>query len=716
MNILALLSLFLSVSVLGVGFYSYFTNTKNALNRIFFLFALSCSYCLFIEFGLKISESEILARHWCILGALRPMAGALLLHFVLEYTGYFNRVRSSRSMVWIYGPAVALSLGELVGCLFHPLLSREHWGWSYRITLVPWFDYLFIPWAFFIMTVITITSVKYYKKADSSQEKGAKVLLYIMGFLLVLSLCTVCLDALVVDTPEITSSLAAIVIFLLTFFIRRYNLFEISLAMAAEDIVKLIPEAIFITDLNGIIKKVNNTAIELSGYHEKELIDVPLADIVEPGVLSSRLGSSPTGPNAAPAETVLKTKASQTVPVSLLSETVRKTKNRIAIGTIFICKDIRFEKKAREEFGRLERLETLSLVSGGISHDFNNLLTIIFTYIGMVKTMESVPESARLNLEKAYNAAMLAANLIRQLGALSKDAKPHKEPCSVPDIIRDSLDLALSGGIVRHRVEAPSDLYLINADRVQLMQVFINLFINASQAMPKGGAVAVSCKNVFVNNEEWVEISVADQGCGIPMEIQEKIFEPFFTTKARGTGLGLSVVQSIVLKHGGRVAVSSTQNVGSTFTVQLPALVSADDSKTIARITIPQQQNRRILVMEDDDAVGKFMLSALSGLGHRVVHAVNGSQAIEAFLRHKSEGIPFDLVILNLTVKSDYGAREVIVRLRELEPDVHAILSTGYVEDPMIQDHKKHGFAAVLRKPFDITELRMSVDRALSGS
>jgi PAS domain S-box-containing protein len=571
MNFFAILSLCISASVLGVGLYTYLTNERSVLNRVFFLFALSCSYSSFIEFCIRVSPSAVMAQQWCVLGAFRLITGAFLLHFILCYTGYFSRERGRLTFIVIYLPALALSACEFLGCMFNITLSHRTWGWSYDPAVFPGVNYLFILWVLILVSWITISCVRYYRTADPMRKKNAEVLLYTMGALCVLGVLTMLVDSLFESPPELTMSIVSLVVFVFAFFIRRYDLFDITLTTAARDIIKIIPEALFIADRGGTIRKVNDKAVELTGCSESRLIDAPLSTVFDSAALDRILSPGGMEQNQGNQfESVLKTGGGAEVPVSVATQVIRKTKKLVPAGVVIICKDITFEIKARVEFGKSQRLDTLSRLAGGISHDFGTLLSLVATYVEQAKNAEAVPEKIRAKLEKAFNASMRASDLTRQLATLSKDKKPCLESCVLPDIIRDALAMALSGTIVGSEVGSAPGLYSVQGDKSQLMQVFLNLFMNACQAMPDGGTVRVTAANVIDKGIKMVEVDVADRGIGIDAENQKKIFEPFFTTKPKSTGLGLFIVHSIIAKHNGSISLTSEKGGGTSFRIRLP--------------------------------------------------------------------------------------------------------------------------------------------------
>jgi CheY-like chemotaxis protein len=259
---------------------------------------------------------------------------------------------------------------------------------------------------------------------------------------------------------------------------------------------------------------------------------------------------------------------------------------------------------------------------------------------------------------------------------------------------------------------------------VQIGQVIQNMILNAREAMPEGGVVSVRAENVVIGSHEhpplpagdYVRISIADHGVGMTKELQSKIFDPYFSTKQRGNqkgiGLGLTICHAVVQRHGGAIAVESEPGAGTTFRLLLPASrTSVPEEKAAA---LPSQPRAgRILVMEDDQRVRALVGSSLQRMGHEVELVKDGQAAVEAFGRAKSMGSPFDLVILNLTVRAGVGGLEAFQSLLKIDPGVKAILMTGHADDPVIQEPERYGFRGVLAKPFRSAKLREILARVL---
>jgi CheY-like chemotaxis protein len=210
-----------------------------------------------------------------------------------------------------------------------------------------------------------------------------------------------------------------------------------------------------------------------------------------------------------------------------------------------------------------------------------------------------------------------------------------------------------------------------------------------------------------------VKLSITDSGTGIPPEFLTKIFDPYFTTKEKGSGLGLATSYSIVRNHGGLITVRSARGTGSTFAVYLPA--SEEQARQAQVLPAPAPSRRgRVLVMDDDAVVLAVAGALLRALGHDAELTAHGEQAVERYREAMSTGRPFDIVILDLTVRGGLGGQEAVRRLREIDPGVKAVVSSGYSDDAVTSNYREHGFQAYLRKPYTSARLNETLNQLLS--
>jgi PAS domain S-box-containing protein len=390
-------------------------------------------------------------------------------------------------------------------------------------------------------------------------------------------------------------------------------------------------------------------------------------------------------------------------------------------GLAGITIDITDQKKAERERLHFSKLESLATLAGGIAHDFNNILTVIIGNISLAMLDLQMEEESRERLTEAERACLQAQNLSRQLLTFAKGGAPVKELVPVKKLVAESASFACRGSQVNCESSLPDNLWTVEADPGQISQVFQNLVINAIQAMPTGGLIKIRGENLEVATASelpleigrYVKISIQDEGIGISAELLPRIFEPYFTTKQQGSGLGLATSYSIIKNHHGHISVESELGIGTTFNVYLPA----SDRQVIQQ---PKEDREllagkgKILVMDDDAMVRRVLGKMLIALGYEVQFALDGGEAIELFTEAQDASDPLAAVILDLTVSGGMGGKETMARLLKIDPQVTAIVSSGYSDDPIMADFQKYGFTAVIVKPYKTSELGKVLKEAIS--
>jgi PAS domain S-box-containing protein len=384
------------------------------------------------------------------------------------------------------------------------------------------------------------------------------------------------------------------------------------------------------------------------------------------------------------------------------------------VGFRGVDRDITERRRLERELVKAQKLEAIGTLAGGIAHDFNNLLQGLFGYISLAR--QSLPPGAEAleMLDQAERALTLSVNLTTQLLTFSKGGKPLKEKISLAAILEDPVKFALSGSRSGYRLEVAPDLAAVDGDAGQLTQVIQNIVLNASEAMPEGGTVEVAARNEAIAagsnplvpaGGDFVRVDVKDAGAGIDGKDLARIFDPYFTTKKKGSGLGLATAYSIMRGHNGFIDVTSRPGAGSVFSLYLPAAGVAA-SPAPAAPSGRSGATGRILVMDDEEMVRNVTARMVATLGHAVATAANGEEALELFRAARDEGRPFDVVLLDLTVRNGMGGEEAMRRLLALDPGVKAVVSSGYSDAAVVADYRAHGFAAHLKKPYRTEELR----------
>ncbi len=390
------------------------------------------------------------------------------------------------------------------------------------------------------------------------------------------------------------------------------------------------------------------------------------------------------------------------------------------VAAIETVRDVTDRHLLEAERLKTQKLEAIGTLAGGIAHDFNNLLQGVFGYLSMARINLDQKEKAGSMLEQAEKALQMSVNLTSQLLTFAKGGKPVKERISLRQVLENAAKFALSGSRCDYRLFIDDDLWSVEADEGQMGQVIQNVVLNASEAMPDGGTIMISADNVeFPPGEPslpeggaFVRIAVQDPGIGIPDKYLSKIFDPYFTTKQKGSGLGLATSYSIIRNHGGSMSVESRPDKGTTFFIYVPSCAPPGEKR--AAPAPSGGRTGRVLIMDDEGMIRIVAAEMLEALGHEVDTAREGQEAIDKYLAAKESGRPFDVVILDLTVKGGLGGEETISRLREFDPGVVAIVSSGYADNPVVADYRAYGFSGLLSKPYKIDSLRDSLNTLLA--
>jgi len=399
---------------------------------------------------------------------------------------------------------------------------------------------------------------------------------------------------------------------------------------------------------------------------------------------------------------------------------IRDSKGAV-IGAMETLEDLSGQKKMEEELLKAQKLESLGRLAGGIAHDFNNALTGIMGNISLAILLASPGDKIFARLAEAERSSLRAKELTNRLVTFAQGGAPVRTPLSLATRIKDWIGLALSGSKALCVFSLPDDLWTVDADEGQLGQAINNIVINADQAMPDGGKITIECANVEIPEEEeqlqvpgkYVRIRITDQGRGIPEEVIGKIFDPYFTTKDKGQGLGLALAYSIIKNHSGQIAVESRPESGATFIIHLPA--TATQLPEPAKVANAEQGSGKgkVLVMDDEEIVRLVLGEMLEYLGCTVGFATNGLEAIELYTHALQSESPFDAVIMDLTIPGGMGGKEAILQLRKIDPNIKAIVSSGYSNDPVMAEYQKYGFVGVAAKPYRIDELSEQLGKVL---
>lgn len=390
--------------------------------------------------------------------------------------------------------------------------------------------------------------------------------------------------------------------------------------------------------------------------------------------------------------------------------------------SFIIMNDMTRHRQAEAELVKTKKIESLGILAGGIAHDFNNILTAIIGNLNLVKMDIAENHNSYGLLDSVEKAAWRARDLTQQLLTFSRGGSPIKRVSSVKQLLIDSASFVLAGTDIKPEFSIADDLCDADIDEGQISQVIHNLVINARESMAGCGIIKISAENFacgagesLISGGDFIKIRIEDYGSGITSSVLPNIFDPFFTTKSAGAGLGLSVSYSIIKKHGGDIKVSSIEGSGTVFEILLPASAEKYIQSINTEIKKPAATGR-ILVMDDEELILDITKKMLCKIGYITETAKSGEETISLYKEARENGMPYDCVIMDLTIPGGMGGKETLRILKEYDPGVTAIVSSGYSNDPVMSNYKEYGFAGVSEKPYSFEDLRREMERVLLRS
>ncbi|VAW34037.1 hypothetical protein MNBD_DELTA03-156, partial [hydrothermal vent metagenome] len=378
--------------------------------------------------------------------------------------------------------------------------------------------------------------------------------------------------------------------------------------------------------------------------------------------------------------------------------------------------------RMEQELTKVKKLESIGVLAGGIAHDFNNILVAVLGNIELSLFDDQLTLKTKKLLEEAKKATYRARDLTQQLLTFAKGGEPVREAASLADVVKESADFILRGTKIACRYNFPADLWLVDIDKGQISQVVQNIILNASQAMPNGGIIEVWCENIQApaalsrflrQGERYVKMTVRDCGIGIPADIIDKIFDPYISTKQQGSGLGLAITHSIISKHGGHITVASTMGSGTVFTIYLPAAAQSSTAGEEIKKAEHAVKKSRVMIMDDEEPIRVMTQAMLARMGHEVVLAKEGGEAVRLYREAMTSKAPIDLAIVDLTIPGGMGGKEAAQEIIALDPQAKIIVSSGYSTDPVMAFYQKYGFCGTLVKPYRFVDLAAAISKVL---
>jgi PAS domain S-box-containing protein len=490
-----------------------------------------------------------------------------------------------------------------------------------------------------------------------------------------------------------------------------------------------IGDGVITTDTTGQVLSINKVGEQLTGWPQMEALGRSLAEFFHVVQEKSRERCpSPvedvlrTGAIAVPGQVSILIARDGTERVIADSAAPIRDRTGGIIGVVLVFRDVTEKQKSEAELLKESKLESVGLLAGGIAHDFNNILLGIIGNLSLARMNAHSSEKMLERLAGVEKAAMRAKELTQQLVMFARGGAPIRKQVHLSHIVKDATLFALHGANVHSEFSVPPGLWPVEVDEGQFRQVIHNIVLNAVQAMPEGGKIEVRAENVEFTAGfmpplaagRYVKISIRDFGTGIQPEHISRIFDPYFSTRKHARGLGLASAYSVVRKHEGQINVESYLARGSTFRIYLPA-----SFKPEAAPSHDTDQKRffgqgRILVMDDEADILTLVREMLQMMGYEVETARDGVEALQRYQTAKQSDQPFVAVIMDLTVPEGMGGKEAIRRLKELDPQVKAIVSSGYSYDPVMANFQEYGFSGVIPKPYVMEDLGRVLHEVIS--
>ncbi len=492
--------------------------------------------------------------------------------------------------------------------------------------------------------------------------------------------------------------------------------------------LKSIGDGVITTDISGKIVLLNKVAEHLTGWtnteavgrpsdeifhivneQTRELCDNPVTKVINSGKTVG-LGEN----------TVLIAKDGSERSIADSGAPILDAKSEI-IGVVLVFRDVTDKQRLEQEALKVRKLESVGVLAGGIAHDFNNILSAILGNINLALEYTSPHEPTYTLLAEAEKASLRAKDLTQQLLTFSRGGEPIRKTTSIAEIIKDSSTFVLRGSNVRCDTWFAPDLLPVDVDPGQISQVIQNIIINASHAMPEGGIIDIRGENIteghappsLQNGKKYIVITIRDHGTGIPQDIIDNIFDPYFSTKQTGNGLGLAICHSIIMRHEGSITVESKPGTGTVFSIYLVASKEEipDYPGKTPRPTV--EICSKIMVMDDDVMVQDISKAILTRLGHDYQFAANGEEAVALYKNDYLSGKQADLIIMDLTIPGGMGGKDAVKEILAINPEAKVLVSSGYSNDPIMANYKDYGFCGAIVKPYQMKELKVTMQEAL---
>jgi PAS domain S-box-containing protein len=754
MNTLALISLSSFLIYVYLGTVVYLKQPENDLNRTFLIYSLIAVYTCFTDFQMRISEGFGTALFWFRIGTLWPLLLSALLHFVLVFT------RKSKSR-WDYLVYVPL---YMVGLVFGFLDYSANlvldgpkpspWGWSYGMLRQTLIGNIFSGWCAALIVLGIVLCLRYFLKAGDAREKQqAKYVLIGTSIPMVAGALEIVFSGLGVEIPNLIQFSLVVGSGFWAFAIWKYELFVLSPATTVKEIIRTMSDILLLLSPSLVIKVANQAAVDLLGYEREEIIDHPIRLLFDESEYKQIVDGPIAGELAqrgiiSDAEITVRSKDGRKISMSLAGSLVRD-KNKRFQGIALLGRDItrrklqeqelrRYQEKLEEiiavrtaelektyaQLQRVQKLEFMGTIAGGVAHDLNNILSGIVSYPELLLLDLPKESPLRRPLATIQRSGEKAATIVSDLLTLARREVVVKSVVNLNLIVKEYL---LSPERVKMQSNHPAAQIVTDLDPklpnvlgspVHLSKTLMNLVHNGVEAMPNGGTLRISTQSRQVREPisgyekieagNYVLLSVSDPGIGIAAADIERIFEPFYTKKKMGqsgTGLGMAVVWGTLKDHGGYVDVASQEGRGTTFTLYFPAS-SQPEEHAPARVPIESYKGRgeTVLVVDDVAEQREIACGILEKLAYNPTSVSSGEAAVAYLKRAK-----VDILLLDMLMNSGIDGLETYKKIIRIRPNQKAIIASGFSESERVKEAEALGVGGFIHKPYSIEKLGLAI-------
>lgn len=490
------------------------------------------------------------------------------------------------------------------------------------------------------------------------------------------------------------------------------------------DLYEHSPDMYHSIDRHGIVVGCNHTEAQMLGLGKDEIIGKPLIRLYHPTqhphILNNLQKIFEYGEELRGIEEQIRRKDGSLIDVSVNTSLVYDAQGNPVVARM-VLRDITEKKKMEIKILQAQKIDSIGNLAGGIAHDFNNILTAILGSASIMKRKLKGDERWLKYVDLIETTSRRGAGVTRQLLTFARKNSPHVESVDINVIVEQTIKLldATIPKSIHIKCDLSHDPAIVEGDDGQIQQAVLNLCLNARDAMPNGGIIVINCRPVHMDEEhatqfhdgkpgDYIMLSIADSGSGIPQHILNHIYEPFFTTKeqGKGTGLGLSVVYGVIRGHNGYISVNSEINSGTIFTIYLPQAKSVQSGKKPRQdVSEIRGGHERILLIEDEISVGEIGADILKELGYSIEIAHNGWEAIQKL---SARTVPFDLVILDMNMPRMSG-KATFGSIKEMFPNIKVLVCSGYSATMLDDGRFAQSIDGFIQKPYELEEIAQKI-------